>query len=318
MTSTNFLVSAPLNKTDSQGQFTCTDGLGKSFGRPSRDDFSSKGGAYIKLGNHKSNVADPTMRAYDPTFIAHSPIKSVMERATINPEGRLVVPSDQNSQYCYSGGLHTTKFHSGFQRKGEKFISNPAADEVKAIREESQYRRDNANANRAASLYYADNKNGFDVLTGAPKAGLVPVPEKHGGKRSIRPVVSDEIAANSRITLRESNCRFFMPHATGVKHEYRQDILNKAGVTKPLFSSILEPGKADLASSGIEDNFSRSRYPGSQPTDPNYKRNDLPTMREAGKYTPRKQLGNPSGNPVLVKSWGSGLDINNKALRGLV
>jgi len=33
-------------------------------------------------------------------------------------------------------------------------------------------------------------------------------------------------------------------------------------------------------------------------------------MREPGKYTPRKQEGNPSGNKEVVKNWGSGVDIN--------
>jgi len=166
-------------------------------------------------------------------------------------------------------------------------------------------------------LYKTNNKNGFDVITGGAKAGLVPVSEKLGGKRSIRPTVSNEVAANSRITLRESQGRFYMPHATGVKHEYRQDVLNKGGIQRELFSYVLQPGKQDHRSMGIEDNFSRSHYPGCQPTNPNYRRNDLPMMREAGKYTPRKQVGNPSGNPVLVRAWGSGLDISDKALRGL-
>jgi hypothetical protein len=300
-----------------QQDFTCTDGLGKTFSRPSRDEFSSKAGSYIKLGNHKSNAAEPTIRAYDATFISHSPIKSSMQRTNMNPEGRLVVDSSSNSEYSYTGGLHTTKFHSGFQRKGEKYISNPAADEIRAIAEAGQGRKDNANTNRAAVLYQTNNKNGFNVITGAAKVGLTPVSEKKGGKRCIRPTVSNEVAANSRIILRESEGRFYMPHATGVKHEYRQDILNKGGIQRELYSYVLQPGKQDLKSTGIEDNFSRSQYPGCQSTNPNYMRNDLPMMREAGKYTPRKQVGNPSGNPALIKSWGSGLDINDKALRGI-
>jgi len=300
-----------------QHEFLCTDGLGKTFSRPSRDEFSSKAGSYIKLGNHKSNAADPTIRAYDATFISHSPIKSSMQQSTLNPEGRLVVDSSSNAEYSYAGGLQTTKFHTGFQRKSEKHISNPAADEVRAIAEIGQVRKDAANLNRAITLYRTNNRNGFNVVTGGAKEGLIPVPEKFGGKRCIRPAVSNEVAANSRITLRESEGRFYMPHATGAKHEYRQDILIKGGIQRENFSYILQPGKQDLPSTGIEDNFSRSHYPGCQPTNPNYRRNDLPMMREAGKYTPRKQAGNPSGNPALVRTWGSGLDINDKALRGL-
>ena len=39
-------------------------------------------------------------------------------------------------------------------------------------------------------------------------------------------------------------------------------------------------------------------------------------MREAGKVTPRKQPNNPSGNEVIVKNWGSGIDIANACLKG--
>ena len=83
-------------------------------------------------------------------------------------------------------------------------------------------------------------------------------------------------------------------------------------------SGVLMPGKADLSSDGIEDNFSKSKYPGSQPQDPNYRRQDLPEVSMPGKYCPTKQAGNPSGNPVIVKGWGSGMDISNKAIRGML
>ena len=159
-------------------------------------------------------------------------------------------------------------------------------------------------------------RGGDDSEEDAPAP--LPLPSKKGGKRSIRPTVSDVIAANSRITLRESPGRFYMPHASGVKHEYRQKVLCEAGVTQPQYSYVLQPGKAENLSAGVEDNFSRSQYPSSQPTDPGYKRLDLPDMCAPGKYTPRKQPGHPSANPKLVKNWGSGLDINNKALRGMV
>ena len=295
-----------------------TDGLGKSFPRPTRDEFSSTGGSYIKLGNHKSIVAEPHIRAYDASFLCHSPIKSAMANSTINSAGRLVLPSDANSEYSYSGGLNSTRFHKGFQRKGERSILNPAKDELAAMKEHEQPRKDQMNANRAGTLYRINNKNGFNVITGETKIGLTPVVEKEGGKRVIHPVVSDVIASNSRITLRESTGRFYMPHATGIKHEYRQKILCEGGIQGENYSYVLQPGKHDNPSYGIEDNFSRSQYPSSQPTDPNYKRLDLPDMRSPGKYTPRKQPGNPSGNPALIKTWGSGLDINNNAIRGIL
>lgn len=310
----------PSSRRGSNTSADLNDGLGTTFNRPSKDEFSSKGGSYIKLGNHKSNAASPSKRAYNSTFMTH--IKrnqsEVGDLMTMSSHGRLKLDMSTNAVLENESGLQTTKFHAGFQRREEKNISNPAADTIRRIQNESQERRNLANAQRSVTLYQVSNKNGFNVITGAPKPGVTPVAESPGGKRRITPVVSDEIAANSRIMLRESGTgRFFMPHATGVKHEYRQEILQTQGVTKPFTSAILAPGNADLASAGIEDNFSRSQYPESQP-EQNYKRLDLPMMREPGKYTPRKQVANPSGNGELVKSWGSGIDISNKALRGEV
>ena len=103
-----------------------------------------------------------------------------------------------------------------------------------------------------------------------------------------------------------------MPHASGVKHEYRQKILNEGGIGEAMHVDTM-PGQADLPSDGIEDNFSRSKYPGSQPQTQLSPRLDLPEMREAGKYTPRKQTGNPSGNDngETLGQYG----VSNKALK---
>jgi hypothetical protein len=78
---------------------------------------------------------------------------------------------------------------------------------------------------------------------------------------------------------------------------------------------VLEPGKADLPSYGIEDNFGKSMYPGGSKLAPD-DRVGLYEMREPGKFTPRKQPNNPSGNPEIVKNWGSGMDISCAALHG--
>jgi len=94
--------------------------------------------------------------------------------------------------------------------------------------------------------------------------------------------------------------------------------VHRGSESAPRHSAILQLGKADLPSEGIDDNLSESRYPGSTGLSrPLQLRNsDLPEMREPGRFTPRKQQGNPSGNAELVKRWGSGMDISMKALQG--
>jgi hypothetical protein len=295
------------------------DGYDRVFPRPSKDDFGSKGGSYIKLGNHKSNAASPDKRAFNSTLITHESARpSETAKSLMSDTGKsMMQDSGLLGQHVQNSGIHNTKFGLGFQRRRENDVKNPAADEKRMHMQETAHRTEAMRAQRKVDLYKNIEKNGFNLITGAPKPNIVPPQERDTGKRSIIPEVSKEVAANSRVFLRESGGRFFMPHATGVKHEYRQKILVEGGMAKPCMSGVLMPGKADLKSDGIEDNFSRSRYPASQP-EPGYKRTDLPDTRAPGKYTPRKQTGNPSANPELVKHWGSGMDINNKALRGLV
>ena len=172
---------------------------------------------------------------------------------------------------------------------------------------------DRLNESRAQFLKSNDEKSGFNVISHAPRGhGVQPIKQ---GKKRIEMVVSAEIAANSRIQLRESEGRFFMPHASGVGHEYRQKVLGRDGVNGDRYSSVLQEGKADLKSYGIEDNFGKSRYPGG-PAVPPDERVGLHEMREAGKFTPRKQPMHPSGNDEIVRNWGSGLDLSCAALRG--
>lgn len=293
------------------------DGYDGNFPKPSRDEFSSKGGAYIKLGNHKSTSAAPTIRAYDTSLISHTTAgQSPSQKMLFSDTGKPMIQDASMGSFAPSGGLKDTKFGNGFQRMRECDIKNPAKEEADKYIQISSKRAEMARESRSQHLYRTVEQNGFDVITGKPKPNITVSKEKATGKRSIIPSISDEIAANSRIFLRESEGRFHMPQPSGNKHEYRQKILKAGGIQKQCMSGVLMSGKADLPSDGIDDNFSKSQYPSSQPQDPTYRRMDLPEMREPGKYCPTKQPLHPSGNPELVKGWGSGMDISNKALRG--
>jgi len=309
--------------TQSPGPMTAADR------RAAREEFSSLAGSYIKLGSHKSTVGLQEQRRYNDTFLGHftSPgitadSYALKNSSSITNLGQPVfgtavadqaLPKQRSEDGAFSphGGLKDTKFGVGFQRKVD--ISNPAADEIARKQVEINAHKDHLLQRRADDLRLLDQKSGFNVITHAPK-GEGPKPDR-SGKRRIEVTVSNEVAANSRIELRESLGRFHMPHASGIKHDYRQAVLFKDGLEQPRYSAVLEPGKADLKSYGIEDNFGKSQYPGG-PKLPPTARVGLYEMREPGKFTPRKQLNHPSANPELVKSWGSGMDIANNAARG--
>ena len=307
---------------------TGSGGDASGTSRASREEFSSVGGSYIKLGAHK-NSPDAKMRQYNETLLGHYTAPGISyesyrtkNSSTITNLGQPVfgavvndvaLPKQRSDDGAFDPikGLRETKFGMGFQRKN--VIENPAADEIARKQVEINMHKEMLSARRADDLRRQDEKNGFNPITHALRGdGFKPQPQ---GKRKIEVKVSEEIAANSRIQLRESEGRFHMPHASGVKHEYRQLVLTQDGIVQPRFSAVLESGKADLPSYGIEDNFGKSVYPGGLKLPPDA-RVGLYEMREPGKFTPRKQPNNPSGNPELVKNWGSGMDIANNTLRG--
>jgi hypothetical protein len=316
----SFLTGGPAEPVKALDPAVPLDGLGKTYPNPSRDEFSSATGSYIKLGNHK-NLCSPEKRAYNPLLVGSSPSHNMVHTGTLlhpehNEKARLHLTTDEHGAYSNDGSIENTKFGLGFTRKHELSIQNPAADEIRERAKVTALRAEKANKERTDFIDKTLNRNGYNLITGELKSHIEQPTIKNGGKRSIIPTTTLETSANSRIYLRESEARFFMPHATGIKHEYRQEVLVKGGIIKPCASALLQPGKSDFPSDGIEDNFSKSQYPASQPQNADYHRLDLPEMRIPGKYTPRKQAGNPSGNPELVKNWGSGMDINNKAMRG--
>ena len=181
------------------------DGYDKNFPRPSCDEFSSKGGAYIKLGNHKGTRAAPAIRAYDTSLISHSLGKTKSQSLFQSDTGKPMIQDSSLGTYHQAGGLKDTKFGVGFQRMRESDIKNPAKEETDKNMALSAARAEMRRQSRASHLYKTVEQNGFDVITGQPKQHIVPPKTRSTGKKSIIPEVSDEVAANSRIFLRESH-----------------------------------------------------------------------------------------------------------------
>eukprot|EP01034_Spumella_vulgaris_P021273 gene21273-27296_t len=161
------------------------------------------------------------------------------------------------------------------------------------------------NQSRSRTLIDVDTRTGYDLITGAIK-GKGPT-HKVEGIRSGGDGLGPEAQLRGKITLRDSSGRFFMPQPSGSTANYRQDVLYKDGLLHGKHSSVIQLGKKDLPSNGIEDQFSKSQY----------QRNNIVTStglvesRAPGRFTPRQIPGNPSGNMAIVDKWTTGVDINN-------
>ena len=109
-------------------------------------------------------------------------------------------------------------------------------------------------------------------------------------------------------------------------HERRQEHLIREGITKPKTQGIINIGKAEAPSYGIEDQFSKSQY-----LKTNIKGNiqqiiavrifvfscisfiGLVETCKPGDYTPRKRpTNNPSANPSIRSKWTTGVVISTK------
>ena len=111
-----------------------------------KDDFSSLGGSYIKLGWHKSNAGSPDMRKFNESFIFHNPHSPTRQQRLADTRSNSTAHASSiaaaglagsSSSGCGGsllttthggfdpqGGLSGTKFGPGFARRGQDAIEN--------------------------------------------------------------------------------------------------------------------------------------------------------------------------------------------------
>lgn len=159
---------------------------------------------------------------------------------------------------------------------------------------------------RTQLLVDVDAKTGYNIITGELR-GKGPVVRPEGTKMCGNGVGPESIH-RGKATLRESGGRFFLPHASGSAADHRQDVLYREGLEQKKYTSILQLGKKDMLSYGIEEQFSKSEYQKTSAAT----QNGLVESRIPGKYTPSHIPGNPAGRPEIVKQWTSTVDINNR------
>lgn len=266
--------------------------------KPIREEFTSYGGSYIALGHHKNKQSNNTLNFKDQ-FLTHT---------TVSP---------YNQQESIPGGLAHGKFKKGFIRRQKDQINYEGTAEEKQRNDELNHTRAQRNAQlnliRKNCIVDQDNRSGYNIISGEVK-NTSKLSNQRGGIRILGDGLGPEAPARGNATLRESEGRFFTPLGTGKTHEYRQEILYKEGLAKDRFCGIIQTGKPDIPSYGIEDQFSKSEYMNNNAIT----KNGLFEARVPGKYTPRKIPGNPSGNPQIVERWNTKVDVNNRTLQGIL
>ena len=281
-----------------------------------REVFEAReGNAHICLGNFKNHTAQPFQRSYNDTFLQHKS-NNIMYHNDYS--------AVQTGDYSHNGGLGDTKFGKGFSRKYETSISNPIKDSINEYRKEAEKRGEMLNHERSQNLKRIDSLTGFNIITGELK-GTGPKPHYEGKKR-LDGSMSEQTLKVGFSALRESKGKFYQPQMSGDAAHSRQMRyklfqllllfnefnnnsitilfrLNYEGVYRKRCTSIIQLGKEDLPSYGIEDQFNKNEYITKLPEgDPNM-RHGVSDMKIPGKYTPRNQPNNPSGHKETVRVW---------------
>jgi hypothetical protein len=249
--------------------------------------FQSTRGNNITLGQHKKKF-EQSYGEFKQSMIYHD-------------------DGPRNLDHCpvtFEGGLSQTRFHKGFQRRSETNIHNPLQEQEKMYRTMSSKRSLDACENRKQTLTKVASAVHYDIINGACQA-VKDKPPKPEGLRMNGDGLGSEAPLRGSAILRESPGRYFAPYPSGHNQNHRQDVLLREGISKEKMTSIIQIGKGDLKSYGVDDQFARSEYT---------KRGKvigLYEMTRPGAYPPEKQPNNPSGNPKIVKGWAKGITISN-------
>jgi hypothetical protein len=246
----------------------------------------------INLGGHMNIKARPN-------DVGHSLVRTA---GNVNQPDR--------STDAFDGGLQHTRFHRGFKRRQESNIINELKDAETAYYAAAEDKKAMMRQNRSQALSTMRLRNGFNIITGQAlqEPGAPPPRGGLGASEFFKtlPSLGPEAPQRGSNVLRESVVgRFHRPQESGDNHDRRQKVLVAGGLLKPQYSGVIQLGKPEQPSFGVEDNFSKSLYT----EKPAGGLHGLVEKRQPGAFTPRKQPGNPSGNPTSRINWARGVVI---------
>jgi len=239
----------------------------------------------INLGGHKSTKSRPVDQGN--ALVYHKDV-------------------EQMTNGDFSGSLNTTKFNKGFQRRMEKDCKNELKDQEQAYFAAAALKKEQMREVRREEVARKKNERGFDILTGKLFEGHT-APKEKPSMKQLGDGLGPEASHRGFAELRESTVgRFHRPQDSGNNHDARQEVLAREGLNNPRQSALLQAGKSDFPSYGVEDNFSKSQYDANLPQE---SRHGLVEHRVPGKFTPRTQPGNPSGDAERRKNWAKGFEL---------
>lgn len=248
------------------------------------NDFISHQGNTISLGNKNRSV--PTSEYQRADFLRHND----GPKPTDHKYGTLTRPRQMYSP----------------SKRPATAIENPRASENLQYQHTVEAKKQTLAKCRSEEMLRRSHRTGFNVITGEI-VGSGPK-EQRLHTRHIRDGLGPESHSRGMQVMRDSSSRYFTPHFSGEAHHKRQERLVTEGLSHPKMAGVINIGKGEAPSYGLEDQFSRSQY--IQHKAP---LKGLVERRVAGAYSPRKQNANenPSANTNVRGKWTTGVHIGN-------
>jgi len=272
-----------------------------------REEFASSGShSPMHMGRAKKNIPGP----YKNNFLTDT--KGQTNNGRLQTTGKV-------DHLVSVGGLKTTKFGMGFNRKNEGNIENLRSQEYYEESLKASKRSEMLNRNRSEMLRTADSKYNYNLITGGDRRYDVydELKETNQGKKQVGDGLGFEAPERGHAMLRDQPTgRYYTPQPSGMQQHYRQDIIIKEGLLHSKTSSIMklpsynfEEGRRKVGvipSWGVEEQFSKSEYAHKSEV----ASSGLMESRSAGINSPRLQPDNPSGYKDLTQNWSKGIDFN--------
>jgi hypothetical protein len=143
------------------------------------DEFCSRGvrgGATFNLGHYKK--IDVLNAREKNNVFKHTFIVQVVTTIIFVASSILIISTQDETNHeshgqqfavANKGGLGTTRFGKGFQRKNERDISNPVKDVLTQIAADTETRKECLRQSRSEFLKVVDAYNGYDPISCKPR-----------------------------------------------------------------------------------------------------------------------------------------------------
>lgn len=209
------------------------------------EEFYTNRGLRVYLGQGKHRVEGMSAQTPNPTLLYHQQ-----------------APSGE-PHFSTSKGLKQTRFHTGFERRQEKNISNIFQQQEKEYMKTREAKAEILLKFRSERLQALDKSHGYNPITGIaynPATETTLATSRSSMRRVANNGMTDQAMKKADINMRNSADRFYLSGSSQPNSELRQKVMLTGGLQHEKTTWSLSVDERGAPSFGVEDQFSKSLY----------------------------------------------------------